>query len=253
MRSFPLALPLSAALLLAACAPGHSPKQETPMPQVQPKDPVTEEDWRRAQFTDEFGSVPLLVDADRQIYRFAGGVCRVLRREVGPWTLTQTDVSDNPSHLGLSYNASNTAFGVSVPDRPFDPYTTRNMWLIDLGFGNPYYINARQSMVQWVLAQPELREHPLTLDWAVSPSFKAYRAPLGGQLVFVNTNLEGGVHCDADIFDAPNPNCQGLVVFDDNEVASFVIQVTLLPKLDEVIRSIRELQASIRINCPVTP
>ena len=223
------------------------------MPQVQPKDPVTEEDWRRAQFTDEFGSVPLLVDADRQIYRFAGGVCRVLLREAPPWTMMKSDIADSPDHLGVYYNAPNTAFGVSVPDRPFDPYTTRNMWLIDLGFGNPHYENASRRMVRQVLTQPELRANPLPLDWTVSAGYTAYRTPIGDSLVLVNPDVQGGVFCEKDLFRWPNPNCEGLILFDEKESATFTLHATLLPKLDEVIRSIRELQASIRIDCPVTP
>lgn len=219
--------------------------QPTPL-----KDPVTEEDWRRAQFTDEFDTVPLLLDADQQIYRFAGGVCRVLRREVPPWTLTRTDVSNNPSHLGLSYNAPNTAFGVAVPDRPFDPYTTRNKWVIDLGFGNPYYEGASGKMIRDVLMLPEKSRTAIATLLPLANGFKPYGSSFGTDIAIISTELQGGVLCGENEFSWPNPLCEGLVLFNERDSATFIMSANLLPKLDAVIRSIRELHTRIDVQCP---
>ena len=72
------------ALLAAGCSPAKTSKQDAPMTTTI-KDPITKEDWHRAMTTDDFGTDPTLLDAERGIYRFTGGACRDLKKTTFPY------------------------------------------------------------------------------------------------------------------------------------------------------------------------
>ena len=199
----------------------------------------------------EYGAKPYLIDPKNGISRFSNGVCRYLDRVTPPWKVSLAD-DGQPyiNDLDMSLHAQNTAFGIPVPEEPFDPFTTRQKWVIDLGIVDTRTLSGREMSMRDAIIDPSTHGKPKVYEESYSQSFNAYRLDIGGNTVLINQELQAAAYCDVDR-SWPNPFCEGVVLLNDEESATFRISLDGLQKLEEVTRSIRTLAAAMRAECPV--
>ncbi len=198
----------------------------------------------------EYGAKPYLIDPQNRIWRFSNGVCRNLERVTPPWKVAvDDDGNDYINDLTMSFRAPNEAFGIPVPDEPFDPYTTRHKWIITMGIVDPRMLEGREERMRDAILDPLSQAKPSSYEEHYSSSFKAYRWNIGKSTVLVNQQLKAAVDCDVDR-SWPNPTCEGVVLLSDQESATFELTLYALPKIEEIVRSIHTLATSLRAECP---
>ena len=215
------------------------------------KDPITKEDWHRAMTTDDFGTDPTLLDAERGIYRFTGGACRDLKKTTFPWTLVEDNGRPVVNHLGVAYQAANSTFGIPTPQSELDSVDDRRKLLVDAGFSSPQLEDWREKIVREALTQPEKTLKSAQFEAPYSQSFRAVETQFPDGKAIIHRELKAGVYCEDGQSQLPNPACQGLVIIDDQESAKFTITLAGLIQLEEVVRSIRSLASNIRTDCPI--
>ena len=196
----------------------------------------------------EYGAKPYLIDPKNGISRFSNGVCRYLDRVTPPWKVSLAD-DGQPyiNDLDMTLHAQNAAFGMPVPDEPFDPFTTRQKWVIDLGIVDTRTLSGREVTMRNAIIDPLSQGKPTTYDEPFSPAFKPYR--FSGYTILVNQELQAAVVCMTDR-SWPNPTCEGVVLLNDQESATFRITLYALPKIEEIAHSIRTLASTLRAECP---
>ena len=67
-------------------------------------------------------------------------------------------------------------------------------------------------------------------------------------LVIINPAQRAGVYCDPD-YDLRNPSCMGLILLNDEEVATIDVNYEALGRLDEVVASMTHAAHVIRTHC----
>ena len=67
-------------------------------------------------------------------------------------------------------------------------------------------------------------------------------------LVIINPAQRAGVYCDPD-YDLPNPSCMGLILLNDEEVATIDVNYEALGRLDEVVASMTHAAHALRTHC----
>lgn len=247
-----IAFMLCAAVLLTACSPANGPKsaevpnQESDMHADEQLLPLP----RKNLTETEYGAKPYLIDAERRIWRFSNGVCRYLERVTPPWTITVGDDGDQyVNDLDISLHAENAAFGISIPDEPSGTYNARHKRLIDLGILDSRTLSGREITMRDAIIDPLTQGEPSVYEESYSPSFEAYRLHIGGRKILVNQELQTALICMTDR-SWPNPTCEGVVLLNEQESATFRLTLYALPKIEEISRSIRALATSLRAECP---
>jgi hypothetical protein len=238
-------------MVLTACAPTSTPKDSAAMNVSEPSLPPLREAIRAA----EYGAKPHLIDPANGIYRFSNGVCRRLDQVTAPWTIRKFENSQSPDNLGVYYQAMSADFGIAVPELPDWARRTIN-------YQDPAYLyvsisdpavdagGADERFYAKVLANPAAWGEPISIDVPVSPSFLAYRDNTG-EVILVNQALQTAVNCPfgIDASDATD-RCKAYMLLNKQEMATFSVNYAGFSKLEEVSRSIRELAAALRADCP---
>jgi hypothetical protein len=242
-------------MILTACAPTSAPKDTAAMNASDPPLPLPLKDIRDDIRAAEYGAKPDLVDPANGIYRFSNGVCRRLDQVTAPWTVRKFENSQSPDNLGVYYQAMSADFGIAVPELPDwarrtinyqDPaylYVSISEPAVDVG-------GADERFYGKILANPGAWGQRIAIDVPVSPSFLAYQDNTS-EVILLNQALQTAVSCPfgIDASDATD-RCKAYVLLNKQEMAIFSVNYAGFRKLEEVSRSIRELAAALRVDCP---
>ena len=82
--------------------------------------------------------------------------------------------------------------------------------------------------------------------YADGPDYLSDKSPL----VIINPAQRAGVYCYQN-YNKPNPSCEGLILLDENEVATIDVNYEALGMLQEVVAPMIEAARAIRVDCPV--
>jgi hypothetical protein len=239
-------------MILTACAPTSAPKDTAAMNASDPPLPLPLKDIRDDIRAAEYGAKPDLVDPANGIYRFSNGVCRRLDQVTAPWTVRKFENSQSPDNLGVYYQAMSADFGIAVPEGPFHPIYDREKVYLDVSITDPAVDaeGADERFFGNVLANPGAWGQRIAIDVPVSPSFLAYRDNTH-QVILVNQALQTAVNCPFGVDSRVSHRvCYGYQLINAKEMATFRVNYAGFRKLEEVSRSIRELAAALRVDCP---
>jgi len=95
---------------------------------------------------------------------------------------------------------------------------------------------------------------PVQAPFPVSDRYGVYawgpkeRVSNRSSMLIINPAQRAGVYCDPD-YDLPNPSCMGLILLNDEEVATIDVNYEALGRLDEVVASMTHAAHVIRTSC----
>lgn len=223
-------------ITLAGCNPMNTQTPQVPVP---PEELV--------------GAKAELVDEARRIHRFSGGVCRALADIPAPWKVsTDPGIEVAVSPWTLSLEAPNAAFDFPPPGLRISGgrRSGRGQELIDLTLSAPSFDDGKENALRDALSNSETWGQAKNSPVPISNGFTV-RTSNGGNMILVNQRMQAAVWCtEGGESHMPNPRCEGFVFLNSSEIARFFISFEGLSRLTEVVGSVTELAASIRVECP---